>query len=211
MTAEALRDRAIGAYLDAVASREPAPGGGSVAGVVAALGAALGEMVVRLSEGKAAYAGAMPALEEARSRLSDASAAALAAAAADEAAYARYRAASDLPKGSDEERDARAAAVQAALVEATETPLRLCRACLAMLDGLAVVAAQGNRHALSDARLGAYLADAAVRGALLNVRGNAAMLKDDAVASGYRREADRIEAAAAEGVAQVEDAAAFRG
>jgi methenyltetrahydrofolate cyclohydrolase len=206
-----IRDRTIGDYRDDVASGAPTPGGGSVAGVIAALGAALGEMVVRLSEGKKACAEAMPMLEHARSQLEQAGQDALAAGLLDESVYGQYRAAASLPKQTEEEQEARAVAIEQALIAATETPLSLCRACLDLLSALETVAAGGTVHALSDARFGAYLAEAAVRGALLNVRGNAAMMKDASAAEGYLAAADEIWSIARERTAAVEAAALGRG
>lgn len=210
MGTEDLLHRPIGAYYDSAASGAPTPGGGSVAGVCAALGAALGQMVVRLSEGKKACADAMPALEAARATLESAARTAFHAAAADEQVYGRYRAASSLPRGTGEEQAARAAAIEEALVAATETPVALCRACLGMLPALETVARHGTIHALSDARLGAYLAEAAIKGALLNVRGNAAMMKNRDAAAGYETNAAAIESAARTGAAAVESAAVSR-
>ncbi|MFM9108084.1 MAG: cyclodeaminase/cyclohydrolase family protein [Chloroflexota bacterium] len=211
MTGPGMRERLLGDYLDAVASGAPTPGGGSVAGVVAALGGALGEMVVRLSEGKRAAADAMPQLEAARRSLAEAAAAALAHGEADERVYGRYRDAAALPKATDEEKAARARAIEAALVAATETPLALCATCLDLLSALETVALHGTVHALSDVRLGAYLAESAARGALLNVRGNAAMMKDREAAERFLAAAARVEDQTRERAAAVEAAALARG
>jgi glutamate formiminotransferase/formiminotetrahydrofolate cyclodeaminase len=152
----------------------------------------------------------MPELAAARESLAAAADAAFAAAMADEAVYGRYRAATALPRATDDEKAIRAAAIEEALVAATETPLALCSACLDMLPALQTIAACGTVHALSDARLGAYLAEVAVRGALLNVRGNAAMMKDAATAAVYRERADETAAAAAAAALAVERVAEGR-
>ncbi len=191
-TGDDLRQRAIGAYLDALGSSAPTPGGGSAGGVVAALGAALGEMVCALSAGRASGEEAeilRRANEDLRARRADA----MVAAAADERAYAAYRAAVALPKGSDEERAVRRDAMQAALRDATDVPLALAEASEGILAALEPVAAVGTTHALADAQLAAYLATAALRGALLNIRGNAGMLRDPDAAARYLDAADRLE------------------
>ena len=187
-------ERGMRAYLDAVAAGTPAPGGGSVAAVVGALAAALGEMVANLTLGREKYAGAEESLRSATARLSALRAALLEAAAADEAAYQAYRSAARLPRSSDEEKRTRADAVQTTLIEATNVPLSVARAAHEVAGILEIVAREGNPHVRSDAALGAILSEAALRGALLNVRGNAALLEDRERAVAYLADADLLEA-----------------
>src|SRR5215211_2025491 len=99
--------RGLSAYLDEVAAATPAPGGGSVAAVVGALAAALGEMVANLTLGREQYAHAEASLQPARDRLTALRASLLEGAAADEAAYRSYRDAASLPRSSDAEKSAR--------------------------------------------------------------------------------------------------------
>src|SRR5699024_5571126 len=106
---EDIRNRTIGNYLDALASSEPAPGGGSVAGLVGALAAGLGEMVVSLTRN------ADPSVVDAASRLSELRHSALASGTADENAYGGYVRASKMPKSTDEEKARRRSTMQAAL------------------------------------------------------------------------------------------------
>ena len=205
--------QSVRGYLDLVASDAPAPGGGSVAGVAAALAAALGEMVCRLSGERDRATGArhLPdALREPLARLGAAREGALGLAAADEAAYAAYRRAAALPRASDEERRARTVAVQAALRTATEVPLALAGTCLAIVRDLQPVAEHGTRHAQSDTLAGAMLAEAAARAALLNARDNAGMIADEVFAEAARSRAAEVEAAAAEAAAHVGRAVADR-
>ena len=204
-------ERHLTDYLAAVASGEPTPGGGSVVAVVGALAAALGEMVCNLSRGRSADAVAEPEVRDAAEQLSGLRERLTGAAAADEAAYRRYRAAASLPKGTETERAERLAALQLALVDAADVPLAVATACAAVAAALEPVARLGNRHALSDAVTGALLAEAALRGALLNVRGNAALLRDAAVAEAYRCRAEATEAAGRAAAARVLAAAAARG
>jgi formiminotetrahydrofolate cyclodeaminase len=185
--------RGLRAYLDEVAAGIPAPGGGSVAAVVGALAAALGEMVANLTLGREKYASAEEMLRPAAIQLSALRAALLEAAAADEAAYQAYRDASILPRGSDAEKIARAKAMQSTLVEAANVPLAVARAAHEVAGILDIVAREGNPHVRSDAALGAVLAEAALRGALLNVRGNAALLEDRERAMAYLADADLLE------------------
>ncbi len=180
-------------YLDAVAAGTAAPGGGSVAGIVGALGAALGEMVANLTLGRERYAAAEEALRPARDRLAELREMLIDAALEDERAYAAYRAASATTRETAAQKGARVAAMQEALVAATEVPMGTARATVETAEILEVVARVGNPHVRSDAALGAVLAEAALRGALLNVRGNAAMLRDAALADEYREQATHLE------------------
>jgi formiminotetrahydrofolate cyclodeaminase len=190
---EGLGVRDLSGYIDEVASGSPTPGGGSVAAIVGALAAALGEMVVNLSLGRDADPNAEQTLQTAGARLPELRAALTAAADADERAYASYRAAASLPRGCAPEKMARVAAMQAALKEATEAPLAVARAATETAEILEEVARLGNPHLRSDAALGALLAETALRGALLNVRGNAALMKDKALAAAYLGDADLLE------------------
>jgi formiminotetrahydrofolate cyclodeaminase len=191
-------ERGLSGYLDEVAAGTPAPGGGSVTAVVGALAAALGEMVINLTLGRKKYVDAEASLRPARDRLTALRSNLLDAAAADEAAYQSYRDAASLPRASDGEKTARADAVQQALIAATDVPLAAARSAQEVAEILQSVAREGNLHVRSDAALGALLAEAALRGALLNVRGNAAMLEDRELAATYLTDADFLEKAGRE-------------
>jgi formiminotetrahydrofolate cyclodeaminase len=191
-------DRGLSTYLDEVAAGTPAPGGGSATAVVGALAAALGEMVANLTLGREKYADAEASLRPARDRLTALRSSLLAAAAADEAAYQSYRDAASLPRTSDGEMTARADAMQQALIAATDVPFAAARSAQEVAEILQSVARKGNPHVRSDAALGALLAEAALRGALLNVRGNAAMLEDRELAATYLTDADFLEKAGRE-------------
>jgi methenyltetrahydrofolate cyclohydrolase len=186
-------ERTLESYINAVASAAPAPGGGSVVGVVGALAAALGQMVLNFTdlpneEGEAQVNALLTALQTCQSRL-------MQAAGEDEAAYQGYRDAADLPRGTADEKAARKIAMQSALVAATDVPLAMAEQAARLAVLLIEVAQIGNRHLASDAALSALLAETTWRGALLNVRGNAALLKDAAKAQSYLDAADRLEEA----------------
>jgi formiminotetrahydrofolate cyclodeaminase len=193
---DSLSQTAIGNYLDALASSAPAPGGGSAVALGAALAAALAEMVCRLSIGRSEQEHEDAVLRESlnkatvlRNRLLDLSA-------ADADAYAAYVAATALPKSTPEERSARDAARQAALRTAADVPLAIAEACVGELELLESIARLGNIHVLSDAEVAALLADAGTRGALANVRVNARLMKDRALAQDYVARCSEIEAIA---------------
>ena len=191
-------DRGLPAFVDEVAAGTAAPGGGSVTAVVGALAAALGEMVINLTLGREKYADAERSLRSARDRLTALRMSLLDAAAADEAAYQSYRDAASLPHTSDSEKTVRKDAMHLALITATDVPLAAARSAREIAEILQSVAREGNPHVRSDAALGALLAEAALRGALLNVRGNAAMLEDRELAVTYLTDADLLEEAGCE-------------
>ncbi len=114
----------------------------------------------------------------------------------DTAAFNRIMDAFKLPKGTDEEKAARSAAIQDATRYATEVPLRTMKASFAIFPLLKSMAETGNPNSVSDAGVGALAARSAVLGAYLNVRINAAGLKDRAVADAMLAEAARIAAEA---------------
>jgi formiminotetrahydrofolate cyclodeaminase len=186
MPPEAERHRTLHEYVVEVASGHPTPGGGSVAAVVGALAAALGEMVTNLTTGEE--------LAPARAHLSHLRTQLLRAAAEDEAAYATYRSAASLPRDTSEAKTARTEAMQDALSVATEVPIQVARAATEVAQILELIARTGNPHLRTDAALGALLAEVALRGALLNVRGNVTLLRDKARADAYLKEADQLEA-----------------
>ncbi|MBO5779989.1 MAG: glutamate formimidoyltransferase [Muribaculaceae bacterium] len=174
------------------ASESPAPGGGSISAYMGALAAALGAMVANLSAHK-------PGWDEQWERFSDAAEEGqaclkqlLALVDEDTAAFNRIMDAFKLPKGTDEEKAARSAAIQAATLYATEVPLRTMKAAFATFPLLRAMAQEGNPASVSDAGVGALAARSAVLGAQLNVRINAAGLKDRAKAEQLVAEAGEI-------------------
>lgn len=174
-----LDDLTVGAFAERLASRDPAPGGGSAAAIVGALAAALVRMVVELSVGRAEQAADEVALREIGEEAAHTQRELLELAERDAAAFAGVVAARRLPRDTDVERQARAVAVTAGLHDSTQVPLRTAEVASEVLDLAARVAPIGNRHAASDAGVAAHLARAAMLGAALNVRINIVSLADD--------------------------------
>ncbi len=183
------------------ASESPAPGGGSISAAMGAFGAALATMVANLSAHKRGWderweefsdwAEKGKAHHDELLRLID----------EDTAAFNRIMDAFGMPKGSDEEKRARTAAIQHATQGAIEVPLRVMQTALDSFEIIRAMAAGGLPASASDAGVAALAARAAIRGALLNVRINAKAVTDkqwvaDALQRGERieREAERLEA-----------------
>ena len=114
----------------------------------------------------------------------------------DTAAFNRIMAVFAMPKSTDEEKAARSAALQEATLYATQVPLRTMKTAFGVFEIVRAMAAVGNPNSGSDAGVGALAARSAVLGAGLNVRINAAGLKDRAAADALVAEADRLAAEA---------------
>jgi glutamate formiminotransferase/formiminotetrahydrofolate cyclodeaminase len=121
----------------------------------------------------------------------------------DTAAFNRIMAALGMPKGSEEEKKARAEALEAATLYATEVPLKTMKAALEVFPLLSAMASEGNPNSVSDAGVGALAARSAVLGAQLNVRINAAGLADREAAERLCAEAAEIAAAAVTAEAEI--------
>lgn len=185
------------------ASESPAPGGGSISAYMGALGAALGTMVANLSSHKPGWDDCWKEFSDWADRGQDVMRSLLALVDEDTAAFNRIMAALGMPKGSDEEKKARAEALEAATLYATEVPLKTMRESVRSYELLKAMASEGNPNSVSDAGVGALAATAAVRGAHLNVRINAAGLSDREAAERLCAQAQEIEAEAAAAEAEI--------
>lgn len=97
-----------------------------------------------------------------------------------------------LPKGNDEEKRLRTQAIQEATLHATQVPLQTMKTAYEAFDLCRAMAADGNPNSVSDSGVGALAVHAAVRGAWLNVKINAASLTDGPTAKALVAEADRL-------------------
>ncbi len=173
------------------ASESPAPGGGSISAYMGALAAALGTMVANLSSHKAGWDARWKEFSDVADKGQTLMTRLLALVDEDTAAFDKIMAAIGMPKGSEEEKKARAEALEAATLYATEVPLKTMKAAYETFEVVRAMAEEGNPNSVSDAGVGALAARSAVLGAQLNVRINAAGLED-------REAADRLCSEAAE-------------
>ena len=172
----------ISSFVASVASNAPAPGGGSVSAHVGALGAALAQMVSGLTVGRKKYAAVEAEMKELALEAVALGNTLTALVAEDSAAYTVVTDAYKLPKDTPEQQVARDAAIQKALIYASEVPLQTAVACASVAELAAVAAAKGNTNAASDAGVSALIAEAACRGAVYNVRINVGSMTDRAAA-----------------------------
>ena len=185
-------------FADETASESPAPGGGSISAYMGAQGAALGTMVANLSAHKrgwddrwkefSIWAEKGQAIMKELVGLVD----------EDTAAFDRIMAAFGLPKGTEDEKAARAAAIEDATLYASQVPLRTMKASFKVFELAKAMAVDGNPNSVSDAGVGALAARSAVLGACLNVKINAVGLKDQDKAKALIAEAEGIAAKAIE-------------
>ena len=198
-----LVDMTCTGFAEETASESPAPGGGSISAYMGALAAALGTMVANLSSHKAGWDdrweffsdwadNGMGVMNELLYLVDE-----------DTAAFNKIMDVFGMPKGTEEEKAARAEAMEAATLYATQVPLRTMKAAYRAFDVVRAMAEQGNPNSVSDAGVGALAARSAVMGACLNVKINAAGLKDRAVADALVKEAEEIQAAAQKAEAEI--------
>jgi glutamate formiminotransferase/formiminotetrahydrofolate cyclodeaminase len=181
-------------FADETASESPAPGGGSIAAYVGALGAALGTMVANLSSHKKGWddrwkvfsdwADSGQRHKEELLRLVD----------ADTRAFNAIMAAFALPKSNEAEKTLRQEAIQEATRTAIEVPFRVMEVAFGSLELIGAMAAEGNPNSVSDVGVGALCARAAVLGAFLNVRINASGYNDKGYVSQVLEKGAAIEA-----------------
>lgn len=185
------------------ASESAAPGGGSVSAYMGALAAALGTMVANLSAHKRGWDDRWKEFSDWAERGQDVMERLLRLVDEDTEAFAKIMDVFSMPKGTDEEKAARAEAMEKATLYASRVPLKTMQTAMEAMPVALAMARIGNPASASDAGVGAIAALAAVRGAHLNVRINAAGLKDRALASELTDEAARIEAEAVAAEAEV--------
>ena len=160
-------------------SDSPAPGGGSVAALMGALGASLGGMVANLSAGKRGWDDKIEYFSASAVKAQQLKDELLALVDEDTAAFNKVMDAFTLPKASAEEKAARSAAIEQATKYAAEIPLKVMETSLKSYELLSDMAAKGNPASISDVGVGALATRASIEGAAMNVRINLATLKDE--------------------------------
>ncbi len=200
---ERLVRMSVNGFARETASESAAPGGGSVSAYMGALAAALGTMVANLSAHKRGWDDRWKEFSDWAERGQDVMERLLRLVDEDTEAFAKIMDVFSMPKGTEEEKAARAEAMEKATLYASRVPLKTMQTAMEAMPVALAMARIGNQASASDAGVGAIAALAAVRGAHLNVRINAAGLKDRALAAELTDEAARIEAEAVAAEAEV--------
>jgi len=168
----------LGNFADETASESPAPGGGSIAAYVGAMGISLGTMVANLSAHKRGWDDRWEEFSKWAERGQAQKAQLIKLVDEDTQAFNKIMDAFGLPKGSDEEKAARDEAIQNATKGAIDVPFKVMELALESMEVLKAMAESGLSASVSDAGVGALCARSAVMGAFLNVRINTSDLKD---------------------------------
>ena len=168
-------------FVAATASKEPTPGGGAIAALTAATGAALAEMVANLTFGKKGYEAVQTEMEELQAKAEAIRERMLELSQADADVFNIFMNALGLPKNTDEEKAARTAAIQQAYKDAAMVPFEIGELANQIFDLAELASRKGNQNLITDGIIAAINARAAVKSAFLNVRINLSGIKDESV------------------------------
>ncbi len=187
-------DVTLSQFLDAVAGGTATPGGGSVSALVGTLAAALVEMVVNLTVGKKGFEAQEAEMKRMGEEAHSYREALSAAIAQDINAYQGVMRAYLLPKATEEDKRNRKEEIQKALKKAADPPLFTAATSLKVLKLCQKAAEKGNPNTVTDAAVGAFLAEAALLGGVFNVLVNLSALEEEATVKKMRQELKRLEA-----------------
>jgi formiminotetrahydrofolate cyclodeaminase len=165
-------------FLDELASSSPAPGGGSVAALSGALGAALSSMVCNLTRRKQGYETVQNELKKISEKSEKLRNELTTLIDKDTEAFDEVMKTLNMPKETEDQKKHRRLAMQAAFKHATEVPLETARKCMQILDISQIVAEKGNKNSISDAAVSSIMAQAGLQAAIWNVRINLTSITD---------------------------------
>jgi formiminotetrahydrofolate cyclodeaminase len=203
-------EQTIDRFLATLASDSPTPGGGAVAALAGAAGAALVEMVCNITIDKKNYEDAWDRMRELRGQAERARSELMALADRDATAFDGVMEAFKMPKDTDGQRAVRAAAIQRGYLAAAKVPLEIARASASLMPLALETVERGNVNAASDGVSAAQMLFAGTECAIYNVQINAAALKDEAAAAALRDEVAALEGTAEELLAAANAAFAAR-
>lgn len=183
-----LVDRTVSQLLDAFASSDPTPGGGSASALAGAVGCSLLLMVAHMPKSKTGPEADRVPLDGVIHRVGPLASELRALVDRDTAAYEQVVAAYRMPKNTDAEKASRRDAIQRAMRAAIEAPLAVMRACRAALDDARIVKEHGNPNAASDVTVATELLRAGLNGARANVEINLGSINDATYADAVRKE-----------------------
>jgi len=185
-----MTDMPVKLFLDELSSAAPAPGGGSIAALSGALGAALISMVSNLTIGKEKYADVQDEIKVLLGESESLRRELIELLEADVRVYTELSETMKMPRDTEEQNAARAQAMDRALKAATNVPMQVAEACVAVMDLCRPAAEKGNINAVSDVGVAVLIAEAGLRSAALNVLINLAWIKDETFVKETRNKLD---------------------
>ena len=185
-------DKSYREILEEAASSSPTPGGGNVSAMVACMGNAMVSMVANLTSGKEKYAEYQSQVDALLAKSKSIMSRLEELAYADMQEFGKFMAAIKMPKETDEEKQARSAAMEEASKTATDVPMDIAATCVEIIELAVDLAAYGNKGAISDVGVGAYIAEASMEGALLSADINLGGIKDQEYVKNAVAKRDRL-------------------
>jgi len=187
-----LASMTIDKFLSELASKSPAPGGGSVAALSGALGSALSSMVCNLTTGKEKYKDSEEEIKKVLKQTEKIRKELTVLIDEDTNAFNDVIKAFKMPKETDEQKKKRTDAIQKGYKTAAEIPLKTAETCDKIFDLSYIVAEKGNKNSITDAAVSALMANSGVHGAVLNVKINLGSIKDEKYVEKTSKKLDKI-------------------
>ncbi len=188
-----LGDKTVKNFLAETASKNPVPGGGSIAALSGGIASALTEMVANLTVGKKGYEEVQSQMEEIIKVVEEKREEFIADIDRDAEAFNKVMDAFKLPKNDDAEKEARKNAIQESFKHAAIVPLEVARKAFSIMESIEVVVEKGNKNAVTDGAVAAMMTRTAVLSALYNVRINLGSIKDEDFANKLSSEVNELE------------------
>ena len=187
-----LKDMKIKNFLDMLASKSATPGGGSVAALTGTMGAALLSMVSNLTVGKEQYKEVEDDIKDLLKKSESFRTTLEELMEKDVEVFNQFMAIMKLPRTNEEEKKDRNQKMQIALIEAAKVPLEIARKSKEVIDICLEIADKGTRNAISDVGVGVLLAEAAFHSAIINVKINLNMIKDENIKREFSQEIESL-------------------
>ena len=188
-----MKDLTIKAFLDNLSSESPAPGGGAVAALGAALGSSLTSMVANLTIGKKKYQDVQGEMEKILLESNDITNCFLNLMDLDAQGFLKYMDALKLPKDTPEDEAIRSAEIQKGAKGAAEIPMEIAKTALKMMELAKKAAFLGNKNTITDAGVAALLGESMISAAVINAKINLSVIHDNDFVINMREECRQVE------------------
>ncbi|HOB16376.1 MAG TPA: cyclodeaminase/cyclohydrolase family protein [Defluviitoga sp.] len=188
-----LSEMTIREFLEKLSSKDPAPGGGSVAALAGALASSLGNMVSNLTIGKKKYKDVEEEIKKVNETLEKYRDTFLEEMEEDARAFSEVIDSLKLPRNTDEEKKIREEKIQESTKKATLIPLKIAKNALEVMELIEILVKIGNKQVLSDAAIAAIMAKSAILGGIYNIKINLPSIKDEEFVSDLEKQIRNME------------------